>query len=281
MRKAGTPYFLTQDHLGGTALITDANVDMAARVRYYPYGTVRTQELGAGLTALPTDKLFTGQQRETANGIYHYNARQYNTDIGRFPQADNLMFKAPARDREALNAEQRLPDAKGLLNGAPAAQPCGAADRSRLPPDMPVVSAGDPRLLNEYSYAADNPVNYVDRTGQWFEIFPLYSFDFTLLHAPGWELPNTGPAPDPIPNPAPDQDFLDCLYDCFCDQIPGPDWIKAPICAAIWTSFIAACSVPCATCFTAPNPISCTLCGACAGIIIGEGARCVLDCSDK
>jgi RHS repeat-associated protein len=34
------------------------------------------------------DKLFTGQQRETTNGIYHYKARMYNTDVGRFPQAD-------------------------------------------------------------------------------------------------------------------------------------------------------------------------------------------------
>ena len=67
---------------------------MVGRVRYYPYGGIRTQE-----GEIPTDKLFTGQpfgwaqdrQRETASGIYHYNARLYNADIGRFPQADTIV----------------------------------------------------------------------------------------------------------------------------------------------------------------------------------------------
>ena len=39
----------------------------------------------------PTDKLFTEQQRETQNGIYHYNARLYNADIGRMSQADSTV----------------------------------------------------------------------------------------------------------------------------------------------------------------------------------------------
>jgi RHS repeat-associated protein len=37
-----------------------------------------------------TDKLFTGQQRETTNGLYHYGARLYNADIGRFISADSI-----------------------------------------------------------------------------------------------------------------------------------------------------------------------------------------------
>jgi RHS repeat-associated protein len=64
--------------------------------RYYPYGRVRSQ---AG--APPTDKLFTGQQRETAGGIYHYNARMYSADIGRFPQADTVV--PDTTDPQALN----------------------------------------------------------------------------------------------------------------------------------------------------------------------------------
>ena len=60
---------------------------MVGRVWCYPYGGIRTQE---GL--IPTDKLFTGQQRETASGVYHYNARLYNADIARFPQADTIAY---------------------------------------------------------------------------------------------------------------------------------------------------------------------------------------------
>ena len=40
---------------------------------------------------MPTDKLFTGQQRETTDGIYHYGARFYNADLGRFVQADSIV----------------------------------------------------------------------------------------------------------------------------------------------------------------------------------------------
>jgi RHS repeat-associated protein len=86
MRKAGALSFLTADHLGGTALVTDSAGGFTGRVRYYPYGKERTTQ-----GSLPTDKLFTGQQRETPNGIYHYNARMYNTDVGRMVQADTVM----------------------------------------------------------------------------------------------------------------------------------------------------------------------------------------------
>jgi RHS repeat-associated protein len=53
------------DHLAGTELITS--------------GTI------------PTDKLYTGQQRETTNGIYYYGSRFYNADIGRFLQPDSIV----------------------------------------------------------------------------------------------------------------------------------------------------------------------------------------------
>jgi hypothetical protein len=65
MRKAGTPYYLSQDHLGGTALVTDANAAMVGRVRYNPYGMIRDEE-----GTLPTDKLFTGQQQIARDNSY-------------------------------------------------------------------------------------------------------------------------------------------------------------------------------------------------------------------
>lgn len=86
MRKAGTLYYITGDQLGGTALVTNTSGGLVSRTRYFPYGLTRTQEGTA-----PTDKLFTGQQQETSNGIYNYKAREYNADIGRMPQADTIV----------------------------------------------------------------------------------------------------------------------------------------------------------------------------------------------
>jgi hypothetical protein len=69
-------HYLTQDHLGGTALVADETGDMTARVRYYPYGQLRTEE-----GTLNTDKLYTGQQRETTNGIYQLQGAVYDAQI--------------------------------------------------------------------------------------------------------------------------------------------------------------------------------------------------------
>lgn len=70
-----------------------------SRMRYFPYGGTRTEEPAPG--SMPTDKLFTGQQRETTNGLYHYKARLYNADIGRFPQMDTVI--ADSTNPGALN----------------------------------------------------------------------------------------------------------------------------------------------------------------------------------
>ncbi len=59
---AQTVHYLTRDHLGSTSLVTDANQAMVNRVRYYPFGWMRTQEFGPGGTDLKTDRLFTGQR---------------------------------------------------------------------------------------------------------------------------------------------------------------------------------------------------------------------------
>jgi len=56
-------------------------------VRYYPCGNIRTRE-GTGL---PTNKLYTGQQRETTAGLYYYGVRFYDADLGRFLSADSIV----------------------------------------------------------------------------------------------------------------------------------------------------------------------------------------------
>ena len=39
---------------------------------------------------MPTDKKFTGQRLDDT-GLYYYNARYYDAEIGRFIRADNIM----------------------------------------------------------------------------------------------------------------------------------------------------------------------------------------------
>jgi len=57
-----------------------------ARQLYYPYGQVRWAS-----GALPTDYTFTGQRNEASFGLMDYNARYYDSLLGRFISADTMV----------------------------------------------------------------------------------------------------------------------------------------------------------------------------------------------
>ena len=77
--------YVHQDHLSGTAVITDANGNEVGSIKYYPYGETRSTS-----GTLETDKKFTGQRLDDT-GLYYYNARYYDPTIGRFISADTLV----------------------------------------------------------------------------------------------------------------------------------------------------------------------------------------------
>jgi len=77
--------YVHQDHLSGTAVITDANGNEVGSIKYYPYGETRSTS-----GTLETDKKFTGQRLDDT-GLYYYNARYYDPAIGRFISPDTLV----------------------------------------------------------------------------------------------------------------------------------------------------------------------------------------------
>ena len=81
-----------------------------------------------------TNHRFTGQELDAESGLYNFNAREYNPDIGTFIQTDDYLTELMLKGVEPKDPEfQRL-----LMN---------------------------PQLLNERSYASNNPVKYVDPEG--------------------------------------------------------------------------------------------------------------------
>jgi len=89
-------YYVHQDHLGSTVLVTDSNGNVVDDpTRYYPYGETRGGSGDPG-----TDKLFTGQRLDDS-GLYYYNARYYDSSIGRFISADSIV--PDAADPQNLN----------------------------------------------------------------------------------------------------------------------------------------------------------------------------------
>jgi len=98
----GTLYYLHQDHLGSTSVVTCGSGScgtagaVIARQWYHPYGSVRASTGG-----LPTDITFTGQRADASTGLYFYNARYYSGALGRFIQADTIV--PGAGSPQALN----------------------------------------------------------------------------------------------------------------------------------------------------------------------------------
>jgi RHS repeat-associated protein len=80
--------YLLGDHLGSQAITTTSTGAKSAEIRYYPWGTTRYIY---GTT--PTTYQFTGQRVETSLGLLFYNARWYDSSLGRFIQADTYALQ--------------------------------------------------------------------------------------------------------------------------------------------------------------------------------------------
>jgi len=112
-----TLYFIHQDHLGSTALVTSNTGEVVSKQVYYPYGTTRAE---AGNQ--PTERTYTSQVSDVnETGLYYYNARYYNPTIAKFTQAD------------------------AAIDGT-----------------------------NKYAYVANNPIKYIDPTGNSIDLPPFF-----------------------------------------------------------------------------------------------------------
>jgi RHS repeat-associated protein len=81
----GALMYLYQDHLGSVIYATHDGGTPITDQRYYSYGRKRS-----GGT-LPTDHKFTGQKYSDNNGLYYYNARYYDPELGTFISPDTLV----------------------------------------------------------------------------------------------------------------------------------------------------------------------------------------------
>jgi RHS repeat-associated protein len=81
------PVYYLSDQLGSTSLTVDAGGAKIAELRYKAFGEVR---YSTGTT--PTKYQYTGQYSNVADfGLMYYNARWYDSYLGRFAQADTIV----------------------------------------------------------------------------------------------------------------------------------------------------------------------------------------------
>ncbi len=87
MRKNGTLNYIIGDNLGSTSLVTDASGNIINQTLYKAWGEERyssgTKQTGYG---------YTGQYSYASDfGLHFYNARWYDSSLGRFAQADTIV----------------------------------------------------------------------------------------------------------------------------------------------------------------------------------------------
>jgi len=75
-RQNTTLTYVQQDSLSSTSVVSDSSGNSSSTIRYFSFGSTRYTT-----GTIPTDKKFTGQRLD-ATGLYYYNARYYDANIG-------------------------------------------------------------------------------------------------------------------------------------------------------------------------------------------------------
>ena len=129
-----------RDHLGSASIDSSDN-GVEEWNDYYPWGEVRNTQSMLPLNQAPFDNdyKFTGQEYDSEMGMYYYDARYYDPELGRFAGVDKLqLVLGNQRSLTYLSGKQL---AEVLIN---------------------------PQALNFYTYVANNPLKYTDPTGNCF-----------------------------------------------------------------------------------------------------------------
>jgi len=105
-------YYLLTDHLGSSTVSYRSDGQETRTQFYKPWGELRP---GPG-TSLPTDRTYTGQRWSGSIGLHFYNARWYDSNLGRFAQADSIIpsgVQGPDRYAYVRNSPIKYNDPSG------------------------------------------------------------------------------------------------------------------------------------------------------------------------
>ena len=124
-------YYYHPDHLGSVSVVSNHRGEPYERVEYLPFGEIWIEETDPATGYIPFR--FTSKELDEETGLYYYGARYYEPTTSRWMSPDPAGF--------------------GLIN------PMDSDGKLRA--DYSVIEA-----LNWYAYVSNNPVKYVDPTGE-------------------------------------------------------------------------------------------------------------------
>jgi RHS repeat-associated protein len=93
----GVVRYVHQDVLGSVVMLSDSNGAPYQSYSYDAWGKVTARDASGGIiasSAISAPWLFTGRRFDKESGLYHYRARTYSAELGRFLQMDPIKFDA-------------------------------------------------------------------------------------------------------------------------------------------------------------------------------------------
>lgn len=158
---AGTNYFYTRDHNGSVREMTDASGNIAAQYTYGPYGepTKLQGSLGASMQ-------YAGMYKHERSGLNLAMNRAYSSTQGRFISRDPMDDPSFAMMEASMEPSVPAVMTSGLQARAPVNVSFDAIIQKQLSKIMAPESAqGLSEPSNSYTYAANSPINFTDRSG--------------------------------------------------------------------------------------------------------------------
>jgi RHS repeat-associated protein len=115
----GSIRYVHQDVLGSVVMLTDSNGAAYQSYSYDAWGKVTARDASGSViasSAISAPWLFTGRRFDKESGLYHYRARTYSAELGRFLQMDPIKFDAgdPNIFRYCGNDPMNWTDPSGL-----------------------------------------------------------------------------------------------------------------------------------------------------------------------
>lgn len=94
-------YYYHLDNLGSSNILTDRSGNL---VQHYQYTTFGATSYENNTSAFPVSNRYTGQIADDETGLYYYNARYYDSQLGRFIQPDaQIQFSSNPQNLNRYN----------------------------------------------------------------------------------------------------------------------------------------------------------------------------------